>query len=776
MDRTVINGPIARDAPKFIVFAHRPLASNPEVFVMSLPNRASSACRVALAAFTLGLAALGCGGERDGAEVSSPAVSEAAAPLLTPAPDANVSGPRTVTAVDYQFAPAVDPDVLTDRATELWARVYLPSAGGAPRPVIVAMHGNSPTCGVAPEMTVAGDCGYTNTGVCSGANPVVLQNHLGFDYFAQKLASWGYVVVSVNTNRGISCGASFTGDNGLNLARGRMILKHLSLLHTWNTTPGTTPASLGVDLFGTLNLTRIGLLGHSRAGEGVRAALEQYRDVGSPWPAKIPGLGIQSIFEIGGNDGQTSRTLNAVGTFWHQLLPACDGPNRTFSGMKPFDRMLTQPSDLNRMKSYSVVWNANHNGYNSFWQISDSLGCSGTYWTETPLFSASGPVPAQQTNGSQLVLAFFRGSLPTPVAGGYSAAFLQKFDPMYGLGSEITSVTNVNRSYIASGLPSSQAKLDDFLNTQGDTSSGVTATLSGITDHSPTQRAMAISWTSAGSGNYFQSTWANPGTGTDMSGDLSLDFRVSRDANALNVKDVPTDFAIQLLDSTGALSTPVRLATYTTLGGPPGTLFTGLGGVPSNYYHRALRTVRVPLCDFSGVNMAAIRGVRFTFDTTPTGAIFLANLRRKVGGAASCIPTSPVPPPGQGSAGVDVAMPDPAEALGNEMVIAQGNQLLGAERVRFAEPELGRGLLVTVRSESAFPVTQELAALDLGGELVTDSFYPEPTDLRTLSFRVAEEQLSRIGGTLPVSVRYGTEGASPVRFALGELDVDPLLD
>lgn len=736
-----------------------------------LPSRPWNLLCGGLAAFSCVLLAGGCAGER-GDPDDPQAASEQAAALLAAPPDADTTGPLAVATGDYQLPAAVDPDVLADRATELWARIYRPvTPPGALRPVLVAMHGNSVTCGVAPEMTVAGDCGYTNTGVCSGANPVVLQNHLGFGYLAQKLASWGYVVVSINTNRGISCGASVSGDTGLNLARGRLILKHLSLLHTWNTTPGATPASVGQDLYGTLNLARVGLLGHSRAGEGVRAALAQYKDPGSSWPAKIPGLGIQAIFEIGGNDGQTSRQLNAVGTFWHQLLPACDGPNRSFSGLRPFDRMMTQAGDVNRMKSYSVVWGANHNGYNSNWQISDSLGCSGTYGTETPLFASSGQVPAQQTNGRQLVMAFFRGALPAPASGAYNPAFLQRFDPMVGLGAEVSAVTTVDRSYIASGLPSVQSTLDDFLSTQGDTATGLTATLGGVPDHASSQRAMLLTWSAAGPTTTFDATWANPGVGTNLSADLSLDFRVSRDASALNVRDVPTDFAIQLITSTGTLSTPVRLGTYVTLAGPTGTLFSGIGGVPTNYYHRALRTVRIPLCDFGGVSLTAIRGVRFTFDATPTGAIYLANIRRKVGGAASCVPT---PSGAKAEPEVEVLESEPGAAAAGEVVIADGNDLVAVERVSWAEPALGRGLRVIVRSERGFPVTQELAALDLGGVLVTDSFYPEPTDLRTLAFRVSETQLRDLRGAVPVSVRYGTEGASPLRFALGELDTATL--
>ena len=60
------------------------------------------------------------------------------------------------------------------------------------------------------------------------------------------------------------------------------------------------------------------MMGHSRGGEGVRAALAQYRDAGSPWPALIGApVNFEGIFEIGPVDGQTGRILNAEGLAWN---------------------------------------------------------------------------------------------------------------------------------------------------------------------------------------------------------------------------------------------------------------------------------------------------------------------------------------------------------------------------------------------------------------------------------------------------------------------------
>ncbi|HME91301.1 MAG TPA: hypothetical protein VKE49_07745, partial [Myxococcaceae bacterium] len=218
----------------------------------------------------------------------------------TPAPDPTGIGPNATTSAEYQFDPLVDSDVLADRQTEIWARVYMPSdLSVGTFPVVMVLHGNHETCGTGSNPRVDDNCQYTTTGTCPSGY-VMAPSYAGFGYLADRLASWGYIVVSINANRGINCGAGISFDDGLVLARGRLILKHLQRLSEWNTNAGTTPASLGVDLQGKLDFSQLALIGHSRGGEGARAAFALYRDSGSPWPGRIPDpLTFQGIFEIG---------------------------------------------------------------------------------------------------------------------------------------------------------------------------------------------------------------------------------------------------------------------------------------------------------------------------------------------------------------------------------------------------------------------------------------------------------------------------------------------
>jgi len=223
----------------------------------------------------------------------------------TAAPDGTATGAATTNA-EYKLAAALDPTVLdvafpgedlvpnnaaTGRETEIWGRLYRPStlpAGASP--VIVMLHGNHATCGknnTSPR--VDDNSQYQLTGTCpQGYSPVL--NHMGYDYLATRLASWGYIVVSINANRGITGvtggPASLTNfDPNLIYSRGRLVLKHLQRLSEWNVNGGA-PRAIG-DLRGKMDFANVGLMGHSRGGEGVRAAYDLYRQAGSPWPQRI---------------------------------------------------------------------------------------------------------------------------------------------------------------------------------------------------------------------------------------------------------------------------------------------------------------------------------------------------------------------------------------------------------------------------------------------------------------------------------------------------------
>mgnify|MGYP000458653800 CR=1 FL=1 len=523
------------------------------------------------------------------------------------APDATASGPLATTSAEYKLPAAVDADVLAGRTTELWARVYRPATLDAgPYPIVVILHGNHATCGRGSSPRIDDRVDYTSSGSCP-AGYVVTPNHAGYAYLAEKLASWGIIAVSINANRGINAASGTSGDSGLNLARGRLVLKHLQKLSEWNKNGGT-PSSLGVELKDRIDFGQVGLIGHSRGGEGVRAAYNLYRDSGSAWPARILSpVAIRVISEIAPVDGQTSRVLNADGTTWSVLLPLCDGDVSNLQGIKPFDRMMRTSSEAPpKQKAAIAVWGANHNFYNTEWQVSDSSRCV----AQTPLFlSGIGSLP-QQSTAAHPVLALMRGNL----GGAADAAFNRLFTSRFALPAVLSAVTPIERSFQDSAASSVGIVLDDFDKPTGTSSAGAANEASGVTvahgtvgnRHDPGQRAAALTWTRAGASTYFQSNFTAAGAGRDVSSYAFVNLRAARQVSTQNpATPTATSFKIQLVDADGKLSDAVALSAHMRLTGPVG----GPGGT-----HVLLQSAQIPLASFGAFALTKVRGVRLVFD------------------------------------------------------------------------------------------------------------------------------------------------------------------
>src|SRR5262249_47426247 len=112
------------------------------------------------------------------------------------APDATGSNPRvTVTSFEYKTTGVLDTDV-APIPIDIWAKVYVPDALPGKLPLIVFLHGNHATCGTFDGFGPArrdDRIDYTLTGTCPDRY-VVIPNHLGYEYLAQPLASWGFIV------------------------------------------------------------------------------------------------------------------------------------------------------------------------------------------------------------------------------------------------------------------------------------------------------------------------------------------------------------------------------------------------------------------------------------------------------------------------------------------------------------------------------------------------------------------------------------------------------
>ncbi len=702
--------------------------------------------------------AVSIAGQNGGRRISNP--REPALPvILDMAVMENKNVP--VTTSEYHFGARQDDEVLPGVVTELWAKVYRPAdLGNTKHPIIMILHGNHNTC-AATEGGIKESVQYTYTGTCPGGSgngeELVIKNHLGYDYIANKLATFGYFVVSVNANRGITGGTAQEGDFGLNLARGRLILKHLSLLNLWNTThtaPKNGTNGIGVDLYGKLDFSQVGLMGHSRGGEGVRAAYNLYRDEDSNWKSKehIPAMTIKAIFEIGPVDGQTERVLNADGVAWNVLLPMCDGDVVHLDGMKPFDRMQLQGVENPQLpKSMFAVWGANHNFYNTEWRISDSSGCVGTQ----PLFGQSGTSEAQKNTAIDSVIPFFR----TFVKNASTEDSESPFNPILPLPNYLSNITNFDRTYSIAVDYQKVITLENFQSVAGVGARGQLHDVNNVwidhgqvSEHDPSYRAANLAWNGAGPDTFFQNNWLPVGKGYDLTEFATLDFRVGRGADWMNSAP-STDFHIQLVDYDNSLvPLSVPLSSVTTLSGPIGS---------SINKHITLQSVRIDVARLVDNPGRRIRGIRFVFDGNQTGHLFISDISISKNRTWS---SEPQAVPRIISPTEDLPVRDtPVSKLENKTLISVEDtssdlsqsspsrstvQSIHRDRVRASWIE------IEVRNDDGFPVRNALAQLHLDGKAVGVGSFSNDGDLRTMVFRINRDNVTDLPDEVNMEIRY----------------------
>ena len=276
--------------------------------------------------------------------------------------------------------------------------VTYPTDNPSPSKVILFLHGRHAACKSTTGLdTGAGTGQVFATGECQNKTVPVNPNGpsgpeepgdigsetgfwpswQGYNYISNLLASQGYTVISP------SAGALVTFDGANNpidagaFARSEIIAASLDLIDGWNNgvpTPAPTQTQvnagedgLGTDLAGKLDLSSIGMMGHSRGGEAVTQFIEFNRQR----PAGGQRYNLTSVFSLAPIDRNKHYPR---GTNFATLLPACDGDVSTLSGANAFERGRYADLDDPFSKFQFYVEGANHNFYNTRWPSSDRTG------------------------------------------------------------------------------------------------------------------------------------------------------------------------------------------------------------------------------------------------------------------------------------------------------------------------------------------------------------------------------------------------------------------
>ena len=236
-------------------------------------------------------------------------------------------------------------------STTLYGVVRHPvDVAGGPYPLVLMIHGNHGNCrrSLLDDRDV---CGDSEDHECPFSGWVTTPNAEGMAYLAESIAAQGYVAVSISANA-LNCRDDYI------LERSQLVIEHLRRWLAWNTIGG---APFGDSLVGAVDLSRVGLVGHSRGGEAVAHV------PGLLASSPIGGIALASVFSIAPTDYHDPQVVDVP---YAVLLPGCDGDVWTLEGMHIYDRSVEEGDG--RIQSQVLFAGANHNFFNTEWKRDDN--------------------------------------------------------------------------------------------------------------------------------------------------------------------------------------------------------------------------------------------------------------------------------------------------------------------------------------------------------------------------------------------------------------------
>lgn len=278
----------------------------------------------------------------------------AAATARAELPDTMARGPYAVTTLDPFRGGTVDlqePNANGGATTgaaaavtlQLRGSLYYPAASDGPTPVIVLVHGNHGSCD-------AGSAPFCTT---------FKRNDRGYAYLGENLASHGYTVLSLDQDQLMFFQDGHT--SGMHQRR-LLIAAALDMLTKANAEglADGPNANVGVRLRGRLDMTRVGLMGHSRGGDAVTSFINWNRT--RPAPGRRYNL--RGVIALAPVDYERSTPW---GVPFLAVEPLCDGDVSNLQGARTFERgQHAVPGDPFPRIQQSVL-GGNHNWFNSVW-------------------------------------------------------------------------------------------------------------------------------------------------------------------------------------------------------------------------------------------------------------------------------------------------------------------------------------------------------------------------------------------------------------------------
>jgi len=435
-------------------------------------------------------------------------------------------------------------------------------------------------------------------------------SYQGYTYLLDHLASHGFIAVSIDCNE-------INAISGMQDTRGHAMLEHLALLQAKDTNPG---------LFqGKIDMTKIGVMGHSRGGDGVVQAEIYNQALGLGW-------NINAIVALAPTDfsGTSPSPLNLSTSKFLCIYGANDGDvwggsnpstQYTSTGFRFYDRATVE-------KSMVFIYGATHNRFNTEWGTESKV-------------DTSSPKILSMTQHENLLKGYMTAFMQVHLLGR-----TEQNDYFTGeLRIPSVSTVEVHAQY----RPPSNLTLDDFETEPAlDTSSlAGNASLTGnityanldgppeedvmgtIDPHSPHQtRGLRLKWNALTA--TYQSEIPLVGTQRNVSARQFLSFRVTQKvAPSPNPVDQVQDLRVRLTTAGGGNSRAIRPGYFASIPYPYKPEYIASKDADEGPNTKAaMKTVRIPLYAWTTkclnipmVDLTNVESVTFEFSHNPAGEL-----------------------------------------------------------------------------------------------------------------------------------------------------------
>ncbi len=502
-----------------------------------------------------------------------------------------------------------------------------------------------------------------------GSFPLVLivhGNHLmdsfsdpGYAWLGERLASRGYIAVSVDQNFLNSGVADLTqgGTSGETQTRAWLMLEHLRLWHRWNASPGHP-------LAGRVDTGRIALIGHSRGGEAVAIAAAFNRLPAYPDDATFAfdyGYDIRAIVALSPTDGQYRpgrRGPPLRDIDYLTLQGGQDADMFSFDGVRQFDRIAYSPGGTG-FRSAVHFAGGNHGQFNTVWGRYDMPRPLGWLLNLAPLM----PGERQRHIAGTFVGAFLEASLRDDAR--YRPLF---HDPRTGAAWLPEGVYNTE--YVAAGdMP--LATFDEDLDPTTASLPGVRLSQHRLTDWREQRiqlrrglrdtSAVWLGWRGIADPAHFALrlpdglptadalSFAMADTGATPRRTPDTDASDAPDAGD---PDAPLDLSVRVTDRSGQTAT-LPLGRYGALQRVQQPDLFKAAWVRGQVRPEPLfRTWILPLRDFVAENPTfdpgALQEIAFVFDRSPQGVVALSRVALVPASGIDAVGSSDVPGPARG--------------------------------------------------------------------------------------------------------------------------------